>query len=83
MKLELPPVLFYGVGVILIVFGALRAYHLGWVRREAPSPDRVEGDEVDTTPRTDPTARRHMMFGLLWVVMGIILVVSTYMNSRR
>jgi hypothetical protein len=80
MKLELPPVLFYGVGVILIVFGALRAHHLGWQRRTS---ERVDEDGNDAAPRVNPTARRHMTFGLLWVLMGIFLVVSTYINSRR
>ena len=79
MKIELPPALFYGVGVILIVFGALRAHQLGWQRRHRVRPD----DEEGAAPRTDPTARRHMTFGVLWVLMGIFLVVSTYYNSRR
>jgi hypothetical protein len=85
MRIDLPPALFYGVGIILIVFGLLRAHQLGWQRRHrdlAREPD-PEAGEVDATPRTDPAARRHMLFGLLWVVMGIFLVVSTYVNSRR
>jgi uncharacterized membrane protein HdeD (DUF308 family) len=84
MKIDLPPALFYGVGIILIVFGVLRAHQLGWLRRHRETPaDADAGADVDATPRMDPTARRHMVFGLLWVVMGIFLVVSTYLNARR
>jgi hypothetical protein len=87
MNIELPPVLFYGVGVILIVFGALRAYQLGWQRRfdELPGDPRENqaGPEAGPAPRRSPAARRHITFGLLWVVMGLFLVVSTYVKMRR
>jgi|tagenome__1003787_1003787.scaffolds.fasta_scaffold20068188_2 hypothetical protein len=91
MNIELPPVLFYGVGVILIVFGALRAYQLGWQRRfdEGPGerPENQAGPEAapeaGPAPRRSRAARRHITFGLLWVVMGLFLVVSTYVKMRR
>jgi hypothetical protein len=85
MKIDIPPVLFYGVGMLLILFGGLRSHQLGWQRRHRELPREPDGDggDLDATPRTDPTARRHMVFGLLWVVMGIFLVVSTYLNTRR
>jgi hypothetical protein len=82
MKLELPPALFYGVGAILIIFGALRAHTLGWQRRARERGDEQEEDAA-LGRRPNPTARRHLTFGLLWVLMGIFLVVSTYYNSRR
>jgi hypothetical protein len=82
MRIELPPVLFYGIGVLLIVFGVLRAYHLGWQRRTLDRPaDQSEDGEVG--PRANPTARRHITFGVLWVAMGLFLVISTYINSHR
>ncbi len=85
MNFELPPVLFYGVGVILIVFGALRAYQLGWQRRfdQVPGERTEEGAEAGQGRRRNPTARRHLGFGVLWVVMGLFLVVSTYVKMRR
>jgi hypothetical protein len=87
MRIDLPPALFYGLGTILIVFGTLRAHQLGWLRRhrELPRDPEVAAGadvDVDAPPRMDPTARRHIMFGLLWVVLGIFLIVSTYMKSR-
>jgi hypothetical protein len=85
MNIELPPALFYGVGIILTLFGALRAYHLGWQRREierARAEAKGDGDE-DNGRRPATTARRHITFGLFWVVMGLFLLVSTYLKSRR
>lgn len=54
MNVELPPMLFYGVGVLLLVFGALRAYYLGWKKRPAlpqkgaQAAEGAEGDETLT-----------------------------------
>ncbi len=61
MSVQIPPVLFYGVGALLIAFGAMRAVHLGWQR----------GD------------RRHLRWGIIWVVLGVFLVVSTILKLPR
>jgi hypothetical protein len=82
MTVELPPALFYGLGLLLIVFGTLRAHQLGWQRRLQERASGGEGD--DATARTaSGAARRHIMFGVLWIVMGLFLVISTYLKSRR
>jgi hypothetical protein len=100
----LPPALFYAVGVVLIVFGGLRAYLLGWKQRprapvktvpdaeaygeppEAEAPARVASEEEERAGGWSPTAggsfKRHITFGLLWVVMGLFLLVSTIINTR-
>jgi hypothetical protein len=86
MRIDLPPALFYGVGLLLVVFGTLRAYRLGWQRRLRPSRSSssfASEPEENGGSRPDPGARRHIMFGALWVAMGIFLVVSTFINSRR
>jgi hypothetical protein len=97
MRIDLPPALFHGIGLLLIVFGTLRAYRLGWQRRlrESRSSSSASEDFEDSEHsehedavdggryRPDPAARRHIMFGVLWVAMGIFLVVSTLINSRR
>jgi hypothetical protein len=100
----LPPALFYGVGVVLIVFWALRAYLLGWKQRprapvktvpdpeafgEPPAPEASEPATSEPEERAagwSPAAggsyKRHITFGLLWVVMGLFLLVSTVVNTR-
>jgi hypothetical protein len=82
MNIQLPPALFYGVGAMLIVFGALRAIYLGWQRR-TPRAEGAEGEAEPETPRQAKDARRHIMFGVVWVLMGLFLVISTIINSRR
>jgi hypothetical protein len=66
--------LFYALGAILMLFGGLRAVHLGWRRRERPL------DEEAPPPKQGP--RYHLGVGILWVAMGLFLVISTYLKSR-
>lgn len=72
MQLQLPPLIPYFIGAMLVVFGALRAYHLGWQRMKPG----LDGDG----PR--PEARRHLRWGLIWVALGLFLVISTLINTR-
>ena len=76
---QLPPALVYGLGMVLIVFGSLRAYYFGWQRREEPVP----GDENDFPRRPPSQARRHISWGLIWLIMGLYLVVSTFITRHR
>jgi hypothetical protein len=69
MNVVIPPIFFYAVGTLLVVFGVLRAIVLG--RRRA-------GREVaDDTPERSRLRRRHLTFGIVWVLMGLFLIVST------
>jgi hypothetical protein len=90
MDIVLPPALFYGVGIVLIVFGALRAVFLGW-KQKPPTEDRAElqgeleeaaegGGSLQRAPR-GPGYKRHLTFGALWVVLGLFLLVSTALKS--
>jgi hypothetical protein len=89
MNIQIPPVFFYFIGCLLIVFGALRAYQLGWKRRGQSLSDEIRAEEAASggePPASRMGARpekRHMTFGVLWVAMGIFLVISTYLNARR
>jgi hypothetical protein len=76
MHLQVPPALLYGLGAILILFGSLRAIHLGWYRR-----DREIVDDEGVAKKQGP--RYHLMLGMLWVGLGLFLVISTYIQSRR
>ncbi len=69
MNVIIPPIFFYAIGTLLVVFGALRAAVFGRHR-----PDReLESD----TPERAKTRRRHLSFGIVWVLMGLFLIVST------
>lgn len=85
MNIQIPPVIFYAVGAVLVVFGALRAYFLGWKQRErlfVAEPAERDPTTPDSEPRTKGQ-KRHMMFGVLWVLMGLFLIVSTIIQVRR
>jgi hypothetical protein len=75
MHLQIPAALPYTLGALLIAFGSMRALYLGWQRRNR------EVDE-ETAGRTKGP-RYHLMVGIVWVVMGLFLVISTYVQSRR
>jgi uncharacterized membrane protein HdeD (DUF308 family) len=79
MHVQLPPSLLYVLGAILVLFGSLRAIHMGWQRRHRELPS--EADEEPRGRKQGP--RYHLMVGILWVVMGLFLIVSTFIQSRR
>ena len=62
MKLEIPPLFFYGFGVLLVMFGSLRAYHLGWRHRpggpEGEGDEGEEGDEAEEGEDAAPAIRQ-------------------------
>ncbi len=110
--IQLPPALLYGVGVVLMVFGALRAYTLGWKQRPRAQAraerelEKLAGDDYGQPPAEEAvetpeakeqgesraagwsaapggsTYRRHLFFGVLWVLMGAFLVISTILHTR-
>jgi hypothetical protein len=91
MNINLPPALFFIVGAVLIVFGALRAYHFGWRRRPASGAAPEGGEQEQEEEERAPGARsvgglshkRHFLFGLLWIFMGLFLIISTVVNLPR
>jgi hypothetical protein len=72
MNPSLPPVFFYVVGMLLLVFGVLRALTLG--RR------RAERELAEDTPERMKARRRHLIWGVLWALTGAFLVVSTALH---
>lgn len=81
---NIPPVVFYVLGAVLMFFGAVRAYVFGWKPRGAPPlADDLNPDQARTTERRQKDQRRHLMMGLVWVVMGLVLIVSTVSASHR
>jgi len=65
----LPPIFFYVIGTLLVVFGVMRTVVLG--RR------RADREITDDTPERAKARRRHKLMGLIWVVMGAFLIAST------
>jgi hypothetical protein len=74
-QVTVPPILFYAVGTLLVVFGALRTAMLG--RR------RADRELTEDTPERAKARRRHMIMGIVWILMGLFLILSTTGLSAR
>jgi hypothetical protein len=74
---SLPPIFFYAVGTLLVVFGGLRVAVLG--RR------RGDREITEDTPERAKARRRHAIWGVIWMAMGVFLIVSTagVLGARR
>ena len=88
MNVSIPPSLLYAIGTVLVLFGGLRAYHLGWKKKPVPAAPggEAESPDLDEVPAWDRDKgggyKRHITFGVLWVVMGLFLIISTIVSSR-
>jgi hypothetical protein len=82
MRLNLPPIIPYLFGVILLVFGILRVKYLGAPRPPGDAPDESLGAE-EAAPVRGPTQRRHLRWGVIYVLLGLFLVISTYVQTHR
>jgi hypothetical protein len=81
VQVNIPPIVPYIVGVMLVLFGGLRIKYLGAPRTPRPTED---GDEpTDVAPVRGKEQRRHVRMGVLWILMGLFLVISTYLQVRR
>ena len=88
MQVNLPPFLFYAIGSMLIVFGALRIKYLGAPRlRRRPADDSEmssdRADEPEELLARGPEQRRHIRWGIIWILLGLFLVISTFVQVRR
>jgi hypothetical protein len=97
-QIYIPPIVFYVFGAILVAFGILRAKYLGAPRPpresvdedEAPKETRGEpasfagrAPSTDASPVRGPTERRHLRWGIIYILMGLFLVISTYLQTLR
>jgi hypothetical protein len=67
--MTLPPIFFYVIGALLVVFGTLRVAVL--------SRRRADREISDDTPEQAKTRRRHLTFGIVWLATGLFLIAST------
>jgi len=75
MNLVIPPLFFYVVGAVLALSGVARALTLG---RRRPERD-IQGHEPDSAAahKAAQARRRHLIFGIVWVLLGLFLILST------
>jgi len=78
-----PSAIPYAIGAVLIIFGILRAQYLGAPRAPRLSDDAEEDDTVAKAEVRGPEQRRHLRMGVVWVLLGLFLVISTLMQMRR
>jgi hypothetical protein len=80
MQINIPPAIPYAVGAILILFGILRAKYLAAPRM---SEDAQEDNAAVRAEVRGPEQRRHLRMGVVWILLGLFLVVSTVLQMRR
>ncbi len=81
MQLNVPPIVPYVIGAVLVLFGSVRIKYLGAAR--APRPSEDDSGAADEKPVRGKEQRRHITMGVVWILMGLFLVVSTYFQVRR
>ncbi len=79
---DIPPVVPYVFGAVLVVFGVLRAIYLG-----APRSPRLAEDEPEASseaaPVRGPAQRRHVRWGVIDVLLGLFLIIWVYTQTHR
>ena len=81
MQLNVPPIIPYAFGAMLVLFGILRVKYLS-----APRTPRISEEDAESSTN-QPLVRgkeqhRHLRMGVVWVLLGLFLVVSTYVHRR-
>jgi hypothetical protein len=82
MQVHIPPIVPYVVGALLVLFGSLRIKYLGAPRAPGVAED-ADSPADDAKPVRSKIQRRHVRMGVLWILMGLFLLVSTYLQVRR
>ena len=82
MHLNVPPIIPYAVGALLVMFGMLRAKYLGAPRTQAMAEEDAETSTNQPQIR-GKEQRRHLRMGVVWVLLGLFLLVSTYVQAHR
>lgn len=88
MRPNIPPLVTYLFGAFLIVFGIVRVKYLAAPRALPAEPGEGEGEAgapapVDAVPVRGKAQRRHLRWGVIYVLLGLFLIVSTYIQLHR
>ena len=81
MQLNVPPLVPYVVGAVLVLFGSVRIKYLAAPR--VPRPAEDDNGSVEGTPVRGKEQKRHLRMGVVWILLGLFLLVSTYLQVRR
>jgi hypothetical protein len=80
LRVNIPPIVTYIFGAFLIVFGILRVKYLGAPR----PPETEEGAPDDNAPPVRGVVqKRHVRWGVIYVLLGLFLIISTYIQIHR
>ncbi len=82
MQVQIPPIVPYVIGAMLVLFGSLRIKYLG-APRSPREVDDADAPADDAKPVRGKMQRRHVRMGVLWILMGLFLLVSTYLQVRK
>jgi hypothetical protein len=82
MRLQIPPIIPYFVGAMLVFFGILRVKYLAAPRIRQRSEDEQDA-AVEEVPVRGKEQRRHLRMGVVWVLLGLFLLVSTFVQTHR
>ena len=81
MQVNIPPIVPYVVGAILILFGSIRIKYLSAPRAPRPSDDDNGSNEAPLVRGKEQ--KRHLRWGVIYILLGLFLFVSTYLQVRR
>lgn len=82
MRFNIHPAIPYAFGTILLVFGIVRAKVLG-APREGRQPTEGTDASSETSLERGPAERRHVRWGIIDIVMGLGLIIWTYVETHR
>jgi len=82
MHLNVPPLIPYAVGLLLVIFGGLRVQYLGAPRTLRMTEADSESSENPPVVRSKEQIR-HRRMGVVWVLLGLFLLISTYLQAHR
>lgn len=88
MRPNIPPIVTYLFGAFLIVFGIVRVKYLAAPRELPPDPNEREAKSevapaVEAAPVRGKAQQRHLRWGVIYVLLGLFLIISTYVQMRR